>query len=92
MVVSEARGPSGSSRIGRLDGVRALRHALCTAAQVLILSLDPIHSPGSKIALDRFIQFARSLLLSPAEIDGVLVRSLAVLDPHHWSPPPEPCG
>lgn len=64
-----------------LDGLRAARHSLVTAGQRLLVFVQPLREPVSRLALTRFVQFAASCPLSSAETDAVLLRLLAVLDP-----------
>ena len=69
------------SRLSELDGARAARHSLVTAAQCLLLSISPLKHPQSRLAVARFADLAASCAVSPASLDAVLLRVLAVLDP-----------
>ena len=57
------------------------RYALVTAAHHFVLSALPLRHPDSQQALDEFVTQVRTCGMVAAEIDAVLLRVLAILDP-----------
>ena len=64
-----------------LDLRQNVRHRLATAGQCLLLSVQPLRHPESRLALEEFVRVAASCSLLPSDTDVVLLRLLAALDP-----------
>lgn len=65
-----------------LEGTRAARFELVTAAHHFILAVLPLRHPQSRQALAGFVERAADCGLSSPDRESVLLRLLGVLDPH----------